>query len=175
MEVLKCNAEFNKVYYVKLNGSLHECKFIRTESSSKQAPYYVLNIALMGTIKIQADRFTHFDKWYHNSKIPSILYESVEDFRNNNPIIDEYGSTSNCFNSKFIEPLFTKCSTCNCGGSVYLWRWDGCKAVKYIVNMNNVVWHWDAEGFHCSLNDMRECYRSEKECKDNNEILVVRF
>lgn len=175
MEILKCNAEFNKVYYVKLNGSLHECKFIRTESSNTQAPYYVLNIALMGKVKIQADRFTHFHQWYHYSKIPSILYKSIEDFRNNKPIMDEYGSTSNCFNSKFIEPLFTKCSTCNCGGSVYFWKWDGCKAVKYILSMNNVIWHWDAEGFHCGLNDMTEWYRSEKECEDNNQILVVRF
>lgn len=175
MEILKCNAEFNRVYYVEVNGSLRECKFIRTEGSSKQNPYYVLDIALMGKVEIQANRQRFFDKWYYNSKIPSILYETIEDFRNNQPIMDEYGSMSNCFNRNFIEPLFTKCSTCNCGGSVYIWKWDGCKAEKYIVNMNNVIWHWDAEGFHCSLNDMKGCYRSEKECKDNNEILVVRF
>lgn len=175
MEILKCNAEFNRVYYVVVNGSLRECKFIRTEGSSKQTPYYVLDIALMGKVKIQANRQRFFDKWYYNSKIPSILYETIEDFRNNQPIMDEYGSMSNCFNSNFIEPLFTKCSTCNCGGGVYIWKWDGCKAKKYIVNMNNVIWHWDAEGFHCNLNDMKGCYRSEKECKDNNEILVVRF
>lgn len=175
MEVLKCNAEFNRVYYVEVNGSLRECKFIRTEGGGQLTPYYVLDIALMGKVKIQANRQRFFDKWYYSSKIPSILYESVEDFRNNNPIMDEYGSTGNCYNSTFIVPLFKKCSTCNCGGSVYLWKWDGCKAVEYIVSMNNVVWNWDAEGFHCNLNNMTECYRSEQECIKNNEVKVVKF
>lgn len=174
MEILKCNADYNKVYYVEFNGTLRQCKLIRTESSEKN-PCYVLDIALMGKVRIQADRFRHFNKWYHTSKIPSILYESVEDYRKGKPITDEYGSTGNCYNSKFIEPLFKICSTCNCGGSVYLWKWDGCKAVEYIVSMNSVCWHWDADGFHCNLNDMQGCYRTKEECIKNNEVSVVTF
>lgn len=174
MEILKCNADFNKVYYVELNGALCQCKFIRTESSER-APIYVLDVAQRGIVRIQADTDSHFYERHYASKIPSILYESVEDFRKGKPITDEYGSTSNCYNSKFIEPLFKTCSTCNCGGSVYLWKWNGCKAVKYFVNMNCVRWHWDADGFHCNLNDMQGCYRTEEECIKNNEVSVVRF
>jgi hypothetical protein len=103
------------------------------------------------------------------------LYESIEDYRNGKPITDEYGDTGNCYNSKFIEPLFKTCSTCNCGENVYTWKWDGCKAVQYIVNMNNAYWYWDADGFHCNLNDEQGRYRTEEECIKNNEVSVVTF
>lgn len=174
MEILKCNADFNKVYYVEIDGGLHQCKLIRTEST-KSYPIYVLDVAKKGIVEISSERFRHFDKWYHKSEIPSILYESVEDYRKGKPITDEYGSTSNCYNSRFIEPLFKTCSTCNCGGGVYLWKWDGCKAVKHRVNMNNAVWHWDVNGFHCNLNDMINCYRTQEECIENSEVSVVTF
>ena len=49
--VLKCNAEFNKIYYVKYQNSLRECKFIRTEGIGYKC-YYVLNIAGVGIISI---------------------------------------------------------------------------------------------------------------------------
>lgn len=174
MEILKCNADYNKIYYVNINGGLRQCKLIKTESTPN-APAYVLNVAQMGVVRIRVDRFRLFDKWYHSSKIPSILYESVEDYRNNKPIIDNYGSTSNCYNSGFIEPLFKSCSTCNCGGSVYTWKWDGCKATQYIVNTNNICWYWDINGFHCGLNEMSDCYRTEKDCVDNNKVEVITF
>lgn len=174
MEILKCNADYNKIYYVDINGRLRQCKLIRTESAQKY-PVYVLDVAQIGVVRIEAERFRHFDKWYHSSKIPSILYESVEDYRNGKPIIDEYGDTGNCYNSRFIEPLFKTCSTCNCGGLVNTWKWDGCKAVKHVVNMQNAVWHWDADGFHCNLNDLYGCYRTKEECIKNNEVSVVTF
>lgn len=175
MEILKCNAEYNKVYYVEIEKVLCQCKLIGTEIGVRN-PLYVLDVAKKGIVKIETNnRQRYFDQWYRNSTIPSILYESVEDYRNGKPIIDEYGSTSNCYNSKFIEPLFKTCSTCNCGGSAYLWKWEGCKAVKHIVNMNGVVWHWDADGFHCNLNDMQGCYRTKEECLKNNEVSVVTF
>lgn len=173
MEILKCNADFSKIYYVEINGSLHQCKLLRTESAN--IPLYVLDVAQIGIAKIKVRRFEHFNKWYHCSKIPSILYKSIEDYRNNNPIIDNYGGTDNCYNSGFIMPLFKRCSTCNCGGSVYTWKWDGCKAVKHIVNMSKVTWYWDADGFHCNLNDMQDCYRTQEECIKNNEVMVVKF
>jgi hypothetical protein len=173
MEILKCNADYNKVYYVEINGSLRQCKLIRTESS--RIPVYVLDVAQTGVIKIKADRFNHFDKWYHKSEIPSILYESIEDYRNGKPITDEYGSTGNCYNSGFINKLFKHHTHCNCGGYTYTWKWDGCKAIRHIVNMNKVQWSWDAEGFHCELNDMPDCYRTGEECIKNNEVMVVKF
>lgn len=174
MEILKCNADFSKIYYVEINGSLHQCKLLRTESSAN-IPLYVLNVAKIGAVYIEARRSECFDKWYRSSEIPSILYNSVEDYRNNKPIIDNYGSTGNCYNGAFIEPLFKTCSSCNCGGSVYTWKWDGCKAVKHIVNTSGVTWYWDADGFHCNLNDMQGCYRMKEECIKNNELMVVNF
>lgn len=174
MEILKCNADYNKVYYVCVDGGLHQCKLLRTESTQK-TPVYVLDVAQMGVVRIEAERFRYFDKWYHSSKIPSILYESVDDFRKNNPIMDNYGSTDNCYNGGFICGLFKKCSTCNCGGLIYTWKWNGCKAVKYIVGTKGVAWTWDADGFHCELNGMYGCYRTEQECIKNNEVSVVTF
>lgn len=30
--ILKCNAEFERIYYVKFNNTLRECKLIRTRA-----------------------------------------------------------------------------------------------------------------------------------------------
>lgn len=173
MEILKCNADYNKVYYVEIKGALRQCKLIRTESS--KIPVYVLDVAQMGEVRIPAERFNNFDKWYRHSEIPSILYESIEDYRKRKPIIDNYGSTNNCYNSVFISNLFKYHKPCNCGGSTYTWKWNGCKAVKHIVNTSDVTWYWDANGFHCNLNDMQDCYRTEEECIKNSEVSVVTF
>lgn len=59
MEILKCNADFSKIYYVEINGSLHQCKFIRTESSAK-IPLYVLKVAKIGVVTIEASRMSFF-------------------------------------------------------------------------------------------------------------------
>lgn len=106
MEILKCNAEYNKVYYVEIEKVLYQCKLIRTEIGVRN-PLYVLDVAKKGIVKIETNnRQRYFDQWYRNSTIPSILYESVEDYRNGKPIIDNYGSTSNCYNTPFIDKLF---------------------------------------------------------------------
>lgn len=174
MHILKCNADFGKIYYVEVQGTLRQCKFIRTELGGIR-PYYVLDIAGIGIAKIGCDSSRYFDKWYRTSTIPSILYASIDDYRNNKPIMDNYGSTGNCFNSKFIEPLFKCHAVCQCGGSVATWKWDGCKAIKYIVGVSNIGWTWDEDGFHCILNESTGCYRSKRECEMNSNILVVAF
>lgn len=174
MEILKCNADYKKVYYVEFEGQLCQCKLIRTESMCN-TPVYVLNVAQKGVVKIKALRTRYFDQWYHHSEIPSILYDSVEDYRRGKPITDNYGSTSNCYNTPFIDKLFTRCKPCNCGGSTITWKWDGSKAIEHIVILEKVSWHFDAEGFHCILNEFGDCYRTREECEKNNTISVVTF
>jgi hypothetical protein len=174
MEILKCNADYNKVYYVEFKGSLHQCKLIRTELAS-DTPVYVLNIAQKGIVKIPANRNLYFNEWYRGSKIPSILYASIEDYQNGTPIIDDYGSTSNCYNAPFIDKLFKYCKPCNCGGSTITWIWRNCKAIQQMVHMRKVSWYWDCDGFHCSLNDLIGYYRTKEECERNSSISVVTF
>ena len=174
MEILKCNAEFDKIYYVEVQGTLRQCKFIRTEFGERN-PYYVLDIAGMGIVKISCDSFRHFNKWYHTSTIPSILYASINDYLKNKPIIDNYGSTGNCYNSDFIKPLFKHHVVCQCGGSVTTWKWNGCRAEEYIVGVSKISWTWNENGFHCVLNEMSNCYRSKSECETNSCLLVVAF
>lgn len=182
MEILKCNADFDKVYYVEYNNKLCQCKLIKTESggyANRYTPVYVLNVAGVGEVRFLFPRHNRFDSWYHTSKTPSILYESIEDYRKGKPIEDNYGGTDNAYNSKFIEPLFKHHSTCNCGGSTYTWKWDGCKAVCYEVRDTfKIPWTWDKEGFHCILNDdeyYSDCFRSKEECSDANMIKTVTF
>lgn len=174
MEILKCNADYSKVYYVEIKGTLHQCKLLCTESSNRY-PVYVLDVAQMGVVRIESNRELHFDKWYRTSKIPSILYDSVESYCNRKPIIDDYGSTSNCYNSGFLTDIFKRCVPCNCGGSVYAWRWDGCKPTRCSLRVDGIYWTWDEEGFHCQLNEMETLYRTERECVMNNQIQVVTF
>ena len=175
MEILKCNAEYDKIYYVVYENTLRQCKFIKTIGNADSIPMYVLNIANIGIVSIQALRQRDFDSWYHNSKIKSILYESVEDFQNKKPLIDEYGSTRNCYNNKFISPLLKYHQPCNCGGSTYTWKWNGYKASKYIVSLHNIEWSWDNNGFQCVLNEQIDCYKSEQDCINNNQIQIVTF
>ena len=175
MEILKCNAEHDKLYYVVFQNALRQCKFIKTIGVGYNTPMYVLNVANVGIVSIQALRRQDFNNWYHNSKIKSILYASIEDYRNNKPLIDNYGSTSNCYNSKFIIPLLKFHQPCNCGGDTYTWKWNGYKAGKHIANLSNVEWSWDINGFRCSLNEQVDCYKSEQECINNNQIRVISF
>lgn len=178
MEILKCNADFDKVYYVEYNNKLCQCKLIKTESggyANGYTPVYVLNVAGIGEVRFSFPRMKRFDTWYHTSKSPSILYESIEDYRKGTPIEDDYGSMSNAYNSRFIKPLFKHHSPCNCGGSTYTWKWDGCKAVCYSVSVATWYWSWDKDGFHCSLNDDEGCFRSKQECEEANQIEVVEF
>ena len=175
MEILKCNADFNKIYYVEIENVLYQCKLIRTEVGIRN-PIYVLDVANKGVVAIEINnRQRYFDQWYRNSTIPSVLYESIEDYRNGKPIIDEYGSTSNCYNSPFIDKLFKHHKPCNCGGSTITWKWNGCKAIQCIVDMDRVSWYWDTNGFHCELNNLQCCYRTKEDCIKNNDISVVTF
>ena len=45
MEILKCNAEYDKVYYIVFENALRQCKFIKTIGNGNSIPMYVLNIA----------------------------------------------------------------------------------------------------------------------------------
>lgn len=175
MDILKCNADTNKIYYVVYENTLRQCKFIKTIGNGHNIPMYVLDIANVGIVSIQALRMEEFNSWYHKSQIPSILYESVEDFRKNKPIIDQYGSTSNCNNSKFLRPLFKFHRPCNCGGDTYTWKWNGYKAIQYYVDLDNINWYWDNNGFQCSLNEEIEHYKSEEDCMKHNQIQIVTF
>lgn len=177
MEILHCTADYDKVYYVEYNNTLCECKLLRTEAGCDSIPVYVLDIAGVGTIRYSANRTNEFDSWYNTSIIKGILYKSVEDFRNGLPTKDEYGSTGNMYNSKFIRPLLSKCTACNCGGGIYTWKWDGVKAVKYIVDASRCWWSWDSHGFHCNLNCNDDWYATKEECEkaNSNNINVIRF
>lgn len=175
MEILKCNAECGKIYYVEYNNQICECKFIQTFGTSNGQSYYILDIAGFGIQRIAYKRQLHFDKWYHTSETDSILYNSIEDYKNHKPIKDNYGSTSNAYNSSFISPLFKSVSTCNCGGSVYTWKWNGVRAVEYIVSLKNEHWFWDNNGFHSTLNNLSGCYKSAKECEMNSKLKISTF
>ena len=176
MEILKCNAKHDRIYYVEYQNALRECKFLKTIGKGYDIPMYVLNIAKIGIVTIQALRQRDFHRWYHASKIQSVLYASIEDFQNKNPLIDAYGSMNNCYNSQFITPLFKYHQPCNCGGSTYTWRWNGYQAVRHIVSLSDIVWSWDNNyGFQCSLNEQIDCYKTEQDCLDSNQIRVITF
>lgn len=176
MDVLKCNADPDKIYYVNIGGKLYQCRILKTKGRGNTLPMYVLDVAHMGEIEVLA-RNDHesFNLRYHKSTTPGVLYESVEAFKKNTPVMDSYGSTGNCYNSQFLEPLFKTCNVCRCGGLVTAWKWDGAKAVKVIVNLKEVEWTWDRSGFHCALNDAEGLHRTKEECEKANDIEVVEF
>lgn len=173
MDILHCTADYDNIYYVEYGGALHECKFLGTKSGGI-SPVYVLDIAGVGITEINVTALNIINSC--RSMIRGILYRSIDDFRNDSPIIDEYGSTSNQNDAMFIRPLFSKC-TPNDYGDTYTWKWDGTKAVRYSVNIDSYSWSWDSLGFHCALNSAIDCYASKEECEkaNSNNINVVRF
>lgn len=172
--VLKCNAEFNKIYYVKYQNSLRECKFIRTEGYNYKC-YYVLNIAGVGIINIEHNpNHNSYPDWWRTSLTPGILYESIDAYRKQTPITDNYGTTENAYNHRFIQPLFPNYSVCNCGGGIYTWKWDGCQANRYKIT-GHVSWKWDEDGFTSNLCFREDCFPSKSSCEEANQIEVVKF
>lgn len=172
--VLKCNAEFDKIYYVKYHNSLRECKFLRTEGRGHKC-YYVLNIAGVGIINIECNPSRHsFPDWWNTSQTSSILYESIDLYKKGKPIIDNYGTTGNAYNYKFLEPLFPNYDVCGCGGGIYAWKWNGCEPVRYQIT-GTVCWTWDEDGFKCNLHEYEGYYPSRLACEKANQIEVVRF
>lgn len=172
--ILKCNAEFERIYYVKFNNTLRECKFLGTRGFNHKC-YYILNIAGVGVIEIEyhPQRGATPD-WYRTSHTPSILYESIDAYRKGKPIIDNYGSTDNAYNSRFIEPFFPSYDVCGCGGGIYTWKWNGCNAVKYGVSVN-LQWSIDENGFKSNLYNYEDYYSTKQKCEQANQIKVVRF
>lgn len=174
MYILKCNAEFDKVYYVELDNTLFQCKLIRTEGGPETYPVYVLDVATKGETRVKMRR-VYIDVWYKTSKIPSVLYESVDDFRNDTPITDNCGLTSNCYNRQFTEPLFKNCTLTSSSAQVAAWKYTGCKAAEVRLTGDVMYWTWDRDGFHCGVNDIPGIYRTKEECEDANKINIVTF
>ena len=67
MEILKCNADTTKIYYVVYKNALRRCKFIKSIGNGNSIPMYVLDIANIGIVNIQALRQKEFNSWYHKS------------------------------------------------------------------------------------------------------------
>lgn len=174
MYILKCNAEFDKVYYVMLDDTLFQCKLIRTEGGSGFFPVYVLDVATKGEVRVNM-RIVPMKVWEKTSERPSVLYESVDDFRNDTPITDNYGATFNRYNSPFIGQLFKNCTVCDVEGGIIAWQYIGCRGTKVSLPEDGVRWTLDRDGFHCDIDDTPGIYRTKEECEDANKINIVTF
>lgn len=172
IRILKCNAEYGKIYYVEYKGSIRQCKLVRTESEGYGA-CYVLNIAGIGEARISAKADGLYNNWWNTSQIESVLAASPEDLIRKRYLTDNYGTTANAYNSRFIEPYFPGYSVCGCGGGIYFWKWNGVRPALYQVN-GDYSWTIDEDGFHCVLNEMNcERCRTEKECLEKNRKTEV--
>jgi hypothetical protein len=174
VSILKSNAEYGKTYLVEMDG-LRECKLLGTMGDVTGC-YYLLNVAGIGERKVKFQPYRDYPDWWYTSTTKGILYESIEDFRNNRPIIEQYGSTVNAYNSRFVEQLFPNLSVCGCGGGIYTWSWDNNKAVRYMVT-GGISWKWDKDGFWYSLSNRDDWYKTKKECEKANEnnFTIIKF
>lgn len=175
VSILKSNAEYGKTYLVEMDG-LRECKFLGT-FGNKNKCVYRLNVAGKGEVCVEfRPRFNCSPDWYHTSMTKGILYESVADFRKDNPIIEQYGDTGNAYNSRFIEQLFPNLSVCGCGGGIYTWSWSNNKAVRHMVT-GDISWKWDKDGFWYSCSNKDDWYKTKEECEKANKdnITIIKF
>lgn len=175
IRILKCTAEYGKTYYVELGNRIRECRLIATASDGKK-PYYILDVAGLGETMVNAKDEPFNDRWWNTSRIESVLAETPEDLTRKKFLTDWYGSTSNAYNSKFIEPFFPNYIVCGCGGGIHFWEWNGIRPELYSLN-GKIRWRLDRSGFHCMINEMSKGrYKTKEECiKANRSPEVVRF
>lgn len=175
IDILKCSADFDKVYYIEFEGAIRQCKLLATEGTGKQA-YYVLDIAGIGTRKVMPKK-GHGSNWWYTSTIESILAESPEHISKRLYIKDQYGSTCNAFNSSFMEPFFPNYNVCGDGGGIYFWKWNGIRPELFKVT-GDISWRMDRKGFHCILNDQTEGrFSRKKKCEEayQKEMIIIKF
>lgn len=173
MHILKCTAEYGKVYYIEFGG-VRQCRLVATESDGT-TEYYVLDIAGLGIRHVCPKSKGLSTNWWHTSQIDSVLAETPEDLSRRRFLKDWYGSTANAYNSRFIEPFFPNYSVCGCGGGIHFWTWNGTRPELQSVS-SPCAWRINQEGFHCVLNENTEGrFRSEKECRAHNQINVITF
>lgn len=195
MEILKVNYEIGAKCYIRFHNAFRECIFLGTKGveckDGRVCSCYMLNIAGVGETLIAFDRFGQFDHWYRGTTCYTELYPTLKDCMDKtNCITAEYGSTDNCYNSRFMEQFFPECSVCNCGGTIYGWAWDGTDAVKVICHITSEEYTIDADGFHkvgevraswYVDNLLRKCYnlgkiyRTRADCMAEHKAEVVTF
>lgn len=171
IDVLKCNADFDKIYYIEYAGAVRQCKLIGTAGVGRRA-WYILNVAGAGEVKIEPYEDS---SWWYSSKRRSILAETAEDVSRGKFIEDSYGSTFNGYNYGFIKDFFPNYNVCGCGGGIGFWRWNGIRPTYYSV-CGEYSWHIDRDGFHCSLNDISNRFPTEQACRASvSRMDVVEF
>lgn len=194
MEILKVNYEIGAKCYTRFQNAFRECIFLGTRGikggNGYTHSYYVLNIAGIGIINLKFNRLNQFDYWYHNTTCNTPLYVTLDDCMNEvNPITANYGSTTNCYNGKFMEQFFPECSVCNCGGTIYGWVWNGTDAVQVRCALSSAEYTIDENGFHregrvYSISyansyvlcmDLGKIYPSKAACMAEHKAEVVRF
>ena len=80
INILKCSADYNKIYYIEYEGAIRQCRLLATEGTDEQA-YYVLEIAGIGTRKIEPkDKDTQ--SWWYSSTVESVLAKSPKHLSN---------------------------------------------------------------------------------------------
>ena len=194
MEILKVNYEIGAKCYIRFRNAFHECIFMGTRGIKNQQGFtkscYVLNIAGIGIVNLEFDRLGQFNNWYNSTTCNTILYATLDDCMNKTkPITAKYGSTSNCYNGKFMEQFFPECSVCNCGGTIYGWAWDGTDAVEVRCSLSSAEYIINANGFHREgrvfsigyadsyrmCNDLGKIYPSKAACMAEHKAIVVTF
>lgn len=175
IDILQSTAKFGSKYYIEYEGAIRECILIATEGNGRQC-WYLLQIAGIGTVRIEPKKRSSKTDYWYTSKIDSVLAESPEDISKQKYLLDWYGSTCNAYNSKFIAPFFPNYSVCGCGGGIHFWKWDGIRPELYEITQP-CAWRIDENGFSCRLNDHTEGrYASSKQCMEaNNKLNVVTF
>ena len=194
MEILKVNYEIGAKCYARFQNAFRECIFMGTRGIKNQKGYtiscYVLNIAGIGIVNLEFDRFNQFDNWYRGTTCYTTLYATLDDCMNKtNPITANYGDTENCYNSKFMEQFFPECSVCNCGGTIYGWAWNGTDAVQVRCSLSSAEYTIDENGFHREgrvfsigyadsyemCRDLGKIYPSKAACMAEHKAKVVTF
>lgn len=175
INILKCSADYNKIYYIEYEGAIRQCRLLATEGTDRQA-YYVLEIAGIGIRKIEPkDKDTQ--SWWYSSTIESVLAKSPKHLSNKKYLKDKYGSTNNSYNSPFVSPLLPNYSVCDCEAGIHYWKWNGIRPELNSVE-GSVNWRIDSKGFHCSLNDHpEERYSTKIRCEDahKNDYKIIKF
>jgi len=169
---------FGKVFYMVYEGTLRQFKILKgylffgNEGCAPNAytsacdDMYLIEIAKVGRMFVYGK---------YGTSLPFTFYKSVEDYKNGNPVEQNYPYIGVFGLKEIVQNVFS-CEVDKRYDFPKRWKWDGATAQCYRVSLPLYL-EYDGEGeFHAPIwFNSYDGYTSKEECEEDNEIKVVTF
>ena len=169
---------FGKVFYMVYEGTLRQFKILKgylffgnegcapSVRRSISDNMYLIEVAKVGRMFVYGG---------YDASLPFTFYESVEDYKNGNPVEQNNPYLGVDKVREIVQNVFS-CEVDEKWEFPRRWKWDGAVAQCYKVSLPLYL-EYDGEGeFYAPIwFNSYDGYASKEECEEDNEIKVVTF